>query len=888
MFFTARDVVLRRGNTLLPSVLPFYRGDVLRYASKSFFPMFARHLLLSLALTGALAAAPKKSELEQQGLEALAAQLPDVAATRFSAQLDTNPTDAEEAKRLRLLLAESWVRADQADKAFEVLAHPTLADSAIALFWKAQSHRSKGELQQAIDLFDQVIETKDFPYYAEAVLTRSRLLSAQGNARAAIAGLNLVTTTKSTLATRAKLDQTRLLLHTGKSEDARKALPSLKELKGNELLEAQLLDAALLQQEAQFTKAAAAYSAILSHYQKEGEQLPDMIHPAAVGVARALASLKQRAEATDKLLTFIQNQPDSPVLDEAFDLLRSLLLEPSSADDPVTNLINERLMEWSASPPVQHPAIFPDASSGVADQLPTASNFDHPELHAQSLSLRIAALSNATEAEPLENQRRLVTQLRMEHSENPLAQTATIELARTLFRNKQFEKARYLLENLIDSVVTGGTEIQAHLLLATELHQKQEFVAAATAFEKAATLLKSTARSNAMFNAGISWLLAGNQEQLKRLQLEATPKVLASLQLEQALYAAAQQPILALPMLENFIVENPNHYRINEARLSMAFCALQQVPPALSQARALLESIDDDSEYAENVLLAKIQLAAASNEAVQSIEHCRDFLLKFPDSLHTADVTLALGTALYQNGDLSDARQTLQKLEKSHPEKAAPALLIAARAAARTGTPQSLTEAIELFDKIIQSKSPLASFATLEKSRSLIDNKSPAALKQAVLELTQLLSTLPTNAALHNTTGLLLMEALYALGGSDPTQYDQGLELQKKLLENELLAIEDKHRVSYYRGLTLEQLNKPDQALDVYYQVLESATKQAPTNWDYLERCGFNAIALLEKIRRWEPAIALSKKLATFPSPRATEAAERAKRLGLEHMILDE
>jgi tetratricopeptide (TPR) repeat protein len=273
---------------------------------------------------------------------------------------------------------------------------------------------------------------------------------------------------------------------------------------------------------------------------------------------------------------------------------------------------------------------------------------------------------------------------------------------------------------------------------------------------------------------------------------------------------------------------------------------------------------------------------------VQSIEHCRDFLLKFPDSLHTADVTLALGTALYQNGDLSDARQTLQKLEKSHPEKAAPALLIAARAAARTGTPQSLTEAIELFDKIIQSKSPLASFATLEKSRSLIDNKSPAALKQAVLELTQLLSTLPTNAALHNTTGLLLMEALYALGGSDPTQYVQGLELQKKLLENELLAIEDKHRVSYYRGLTLEQLNKPDQALDVYYQVLESATKQAPTNWDYLERCGFNAIALLEKIRRWEPAIALSKKLATFPSPRATEAAERAERLGLEHMILDE
>lgn len=848
----------------------------------------ARHLLLSLALTAALQGAPKKSELEIQGLAALADHLPDVAASRFAAQLANNPADEEESKRLRLLLAESLVRADQADKALEILEHPSLADSTITLFWKAQSHRARGELQQAIELFDQVIDTKDFPFSAEAILTRSRLLSSQGNHRAAIAGLNLLTTTKSPLATRAKLDQARLLLQTEQSEEARKALPSLKSLKGAELLDAQLLDAALLQQESQFSKAAAAYTAILTRFQKEGEELPVTIHPAAVGVARALASLKQRPEATDALLAFIQNQPDSPILDEAFALLRSLLLDQAIADDPVANLINARLLQWSTSPPVQHPAIFPDSTSGAADHLPHLSEFDHPELHAQALYLQIVALATAKEAEALEEQRRLITRLRMEHPDNPLAQSAMIELARTLFRTNQFEKAKNLLENIIESAFARPTEIEAYLLLATSLHQKQEFPESAVAFEKAAALLQSTAHNNALFNAGISWLLAGDQEQLLRLQQEGSPKLKASLQLEQALYAASQQPAIALPMLDRFIVDNPTHPRLNEARLAMAFCALQQVPPAVSMARALLDSIEDDPDYNERVLLAKIQLAATVNDAVQTIEQCREFLQQFPDSTLVAEVTLTLGTALYQNGDLSEARQTLQKLEKSHPEKSAPALLIAARAAARTGTPQSLTEAIELFDKIIQSKSPLASYATLEKARSLIDTKAPVSLQKAVTDLALLLKTIPENSSLHNTTGMLLMEAYYALGGSDPEQYKLGLELQKNLLDKESLSLEEKHRVSYYRGLTLEQLGQADQALDVYYQVLESASKQAPMNWDYLERCGFNAISLLEKNRRWEPAMALAKKLAAFPSPRAPEAAERAKRLSLEHMILEE
>jgi tetratricopeptide (TPR) repeat protein len=132
------------------------------------------------------------------------------------------------------------------------------------------------------------------------------------------------------------------------------------------------------------------------------------------------------------------------------------------------------------------------------------------------------------------------------------------------------------------------------------------------------------------------------------------------------------------------------------------------------------------------------------------------------------------------------------------------------------------------------------------------------------------------------------MEALYALGSSDAAHHHQGLSLQQTLLQRQDLNADDRNRICYFRGLTLEQLNQADQALETYYQVIESATPKHPAHWDFFERCGFNAIALLEKQQRWESAIALAHQLARFPSPRAKEAAERANQLSLEHMILDE
>jgi tetratricopeptide (TPR) repeat protein len=513
---------------------------------------------------------------------------------------------------------------------------------------------------------------------------------------------------------------------------------------------------------------------------------------------------------------------------------------------------------------------------------------DHPELHAQALYTRILALAGAKEPEQCAQLRQLATQLNLLHPGHSLATAATIELARNEFQNQQSEKARNLLDSLLSLEQSSDHFVAVNLLLADECFEKKDFVRASLYFEKAAARLSATPRSSALFNAGISSLLVNDDASWDRLLKEASPKLSVSLTLERALHTIKQSPEAAMPLLEKFIIDQPQHARIGEARLAMAYCALKLQRPDLSMAKAQLDSINATVVSAESLLATKILLAQAQQDQNTVITLSRSFIVQYPDSPAVAEMTLNLGMALYQNGDMNDARQVLQKLEKSHPAQAGPSLLIAARAAARTGTPQSLTEAISIFDKIIAADSPLSAFAVLEKARTLIDAKSPSGLVQAREELQKLFYKIAADSPLHTPTGLLLIEILYAQGGSDSTQYEASLKVQDVLLEKKQTSTVETHRIHYYRGLTLEQLNKPDEALDVYYQVIESASKEAPADWDYLERCGFNAIALLEKSERWEPAIALAKKLSSYPTPRANEAAERAKNLGLEHMIMDE
>jgi tetratricopeptide (TPR) repeat protein len=368
----------------------------------------------------------------------------------------------------------------------------------------------------------------------------------------------------------------------------------------------------------------------------------------------------------------------------------------------------------------------------------------------------------------------------------------------------------------------------------------------------------------------------------------ADPSLQVSLTLEEALSMAKSDAQVALPLLDEFLVKHPQHKRAQDARLALAACAMKQVPSNLLLAKSQLESIDVNLVEAELLALTWIQLAQTEMNYADLAERCRSFLADFPNSREVGKIRLNLGVSLYQTGDYGEARMVLQKLAADLPTLAGPATMFAARAAARSGTPQSIIEAGVLYDLVAAMDSTLSHSALMEKARTFIDSKSPQNLSNACTILSELVASVSEASSLLIPAQLMLMESYFALGSVDVQNYSKVLSLQRKLLDLPLLSPQDRYRVFYYRGLSLEHLGKDSEAIDSYYQVIDSASNQRPLSWECVDRCVFNALALLEKNKRWESAIALARKIAALEGPRAKEAEKRARRLTLEHFIFEQ
>jgi hypothetical protein len=140
----------------------------------------------------------------------------------------------------------------------------------------------------------------------------------------------------------------------------------------------------------------------------------------------------------------------------------------------------------------------------------------------------------------------------------------------------------------------------------------------------------------------------------------------------------------------------------------------------------------------------------------------------------------------------------------------------------------------------------------------------------------------------------LLGEALFSQGAANPTSLADALAVYDQLLARDDTPPALFYRLQYLRGKTLEQMPDPKaagktrerEAFQAYHSVLEAGT--APAEWEYFERCGFRALELLEKAERWQAAISVARKIASFRGPRAEEAAARANEIQLRQMVWED
>jgi tetratricopeptide (TPR) repeat protein len=326
--------------------------------------------------------------------------------------------------------------------------------------------------------------------------------------------------------------------------------------------------------------------------------------------------------------------------------------------------------------------------------------------------------------------------------------------------------------------------------------------------------------------------------------------------------------------------------------------ALASIPPDIAFAKAQSEILSAAAEKSvalpdPQLALARLHLSDLSNDSASAIAAAQSIIDTYPADPAAAEAALTLGRNLFQTGSYNPARLVLEKLAAAdtNPARAQAAWLLAGRAAALGGTPQSKEEALILFDKAIETQGPVSSIAALEKARHLIDIYR---LAEASAFLAKWTKTLPADDPLHLPAGLLLGEALYAQGSGNPASLVEALAVYDKLLAHAKTQPALFNRLQYLRGTTLEQLpdekdpakKREKQAFQAYHSVLETTTP--PAEWEYFERCGFRALALLEKAERWPVAITVAKKIASFKGPRAEEAATRASQLQLKHMIWED
>lgn len=824
------------------------------------------------------------------GDAALADGLWEVAELHYQQKLADASLTPEAKAQIAIRLAESLIHQGNSADALELLNQSFVAKNSETPFWKAQALAGQNRFSEAIEILSTVMSDPKAPHRVESGLTMASLSLSLGKTDVALDTLGkLLPESDATTAAEVQLNLVEILLDLKRIAEARQAMPAEKNVTEKNRARAAFLNAQLLLNEGQFVKAEIAFQALVNHPQGQSNRL---YHSSVIGLADALQSQGNNEVAISSLLTFLQGNPESKQLSAIFQRILRWMPEKPTPTDPTL----DQLAQWIT--PSTLPAIGPIANGADAvSAWPIYSNSNtQSDLLAQSLFTRACGLSRIDTPSAKAEATLLLHRLRIEYPDHELTQRALYQQARWNLDSGNSDAAFAVLDTLRDAENQPILKGKSAFLKARAVYLQGDPQQAIELFNEAALNLTGSEARTAIRQAAIARLRSGDVKGITLVRQQGAPpdkELEADLELEKAL--STTPPDAARIAIADFLTRFPDHPRAAEAHLMAAESALAVSPPDILFARDQLGALTGNSspDLAPRIALANLHLADISNNSESAIAAARSIIDTYPTDPVASEAAFTLGRNLFQAGSYTPARLVLEKLaaSDSNPNRAQVAWLLAARAAALGGTSQSKEEALILFDKATESNGPVNSIAHLEKGRHLIDMYR---LAEASQFLDRWMKTLPANDPLQLPAGLLLGETLYAQGSANPASLVDALAVYDKLLVHAQDQPAIFNRLQYLRGTTLEQLpdekdptrKREKQAFQAYHSVLE--TTVTPKEWEYFERCGFRAIALLEKAQRWPVAVSVAQKIASFKGPRAEEAATHARQLQLKHMIWED
>ena len=812
----------------------------------------------------------------------------DVAALRFGEAGTTADAPPEMLDPVKLLLGECLVRGGRPDEALEVLQRIDAVAHPDAQFWIGQALAGKGRFSEAVETLLPLASDPTNALQSEAAFTVANLQLSLDQPETALKTLSLLGDSPELPdSVASRLRKIAILIDLDRKEEARELFPPADSVPTDLARYASLLDGYLLLSEGKPAEAESRFASLLGD---PGGQSVGRFNLAAIGLADSMAEQGDKAAAVESLFNFIQARPETTRLAPMFRRIEEWLPnEILSADHPVL----VRLAGWIPKANPSAAGFINTAADTALAAWPTPSA-PITDLEAFAIFTRSMALRRLDSTSARIESILLLQRLRHLAPSHFLAQKSLLTIAEMAVQDGEVDEALAFFDLIGKTATSPRLKGEAIFANAREAYRSGDRLLASKLFAEAAEFLDGSDREAAAFDSALAVIeLDGAAATIQNTDPETAARLAPDLALEKAL--AEDSPEKAKGALDEFLRLHPEHPRAGEARLAIAEAALASAPPDLSLAQAQLDSLkaaEPDAPMDSRMELAKLRLLDLSGKSEETIAIAELIAQTFPGTSAASEASLILGKCLFRNGNYNEARLALEKLANSEPgtQRAQAALLLAARSAALGATTQSREEALALFDRTMAADGPLKALALIEKARLLKDlNRLPAAIESLRKAYAD---TNPQDPA-RIPTGILLAEAIYGRGDSDPASLTEALEIYDSLVDLTKGNLPTYFRIQYLRGLALEKIPDPSktrlaEARDAYFSVLDRPVEPPPAEWEWFERSGFRLLSILETTQNWEGAISIAEKIASFGGPRSGEAATRARQLRLKHLIWED
>lgn len=830
----------------------------------------------------------------QQSPEYLAAKkyisdyLPDLAIPRIEKILTRKDLDQTARATLLTLLGEAQVRAGTSGLALKTLDDPILREFSPAHLWRSYALVQTGRYRDAIGELARIDRSN---MRENADLQTAKLLLALGNSKEARPILEpLLKTPNTSIQKETTLQLISVALSEDRLDDAGVLLE--KFLPANPVEEnlARYLQGRIQLAKGARLAAVGTFQTLLNDPEIRKNLPAALYHESTLALADSLALDGNEAAAVDSLLQTLNKNQNPPNIDAIFARLRALAGKMDK-----TALIAKIPSNWVQNLPKdpENPkGKDPGSSQPIDPALPgTASSKTPPTPRAlQTISFLASIGLQSGNPDQQRMGRKRAEQLQILSPDgSPLVNRSQLELGILEFKEENFDEALTIFTRLGERKAAQKTKAYAKALAAKAAFAIENPIQASQLFLEAEQIARQIQQDDlgslASLNAGITLLTSTRSKELDEITRNLdSPEARSFLILERGLFLSSKRDPGARDLLLSFLANFPDNPRTPEAALALAESAIF-TPPfdhelALEKVTPLKFSLQDQPELEARRILVLLGLNSG-------IQQAQDFLTKAPSHPLASRVLFQLGQA-YRNSedDIGNANLQFERLIKNYPDSkfVDPALYYSALTSISIKTEAADKTAIEHFRKLIAKKGVLANEAAINLCSLLIDRNQQ---ERALGEIVDFLEDQKMPESDRRRLLVLGADASNQIG-----QHEKALEYYDQLLALKNLPASSRNRAHYISGQALEKLGRTNEALESYYRVINrnfDPEATSPLEWKWYDKCGIEgALVLLQKQERWIAAIKLAEKIGKSGSPRADDALEIAKRIGLEHFIFQE